>query len=192
MRRMILTSLVLIPVLAHAQAGTPTGPKPSTSSAMVQAELTQPTALAEVAAATTVPARIAAVNTASHAGVREFIQTQMTETPIDAALRKGGTLEYAFAGSEPVESTAPIVTRAVEVNLTQPELAEQPTVTKVAIHATVDAYGYPRNLSVAQSAGAAVDRKALEAISQYRFKPATVDNKPVDAAVTIAIKIQKP
>jgi TonB family protein len=159
---------------------------------MVQAELTQPTALAEVAAATTVPARIAAVNTASHTGVREFIQTQMTETPIDAALRNGGTLEYAFAGSEPVESTAPIVTRAVEVNLTQPELAEQPTVTKVAIHATVDAYGYPRNLSVAQSAGAAVDRKALEAISQYRFKPATVDNKPVDAAVTIAIKIQKP
>ncbi len=192
MRRMILTSLVLLPVLAHAQAGTPTGRKPSTSSATVEAELTQPKTLAAVAAAATVPARIAVVNAASHTGVREFVQTQMTENPIDAALRKGGTLEYAFAGSEPIESSAPIVTRAVEVDLTQPELAEQPAVTKVAIHATVDAYGYPRNLSVAQSAGAAVDRKALEAISQYRFKPATMDNKPVDAAVTIAIKIEKP
>jgi TonB family protein len=189
---MILTSLVLIPVLAHAQAGTSTGPKPSPSSATVQAELTQPKMLAEVAAATTVPARIAAVNTASPAGVREFVQTQMTETPIDAALRKGGTLEYAFAGSEPAVSTAPVVTRAVEVNLTQPELAEQPAVTKIAIRATVDEYGYPRNLSVAQSAGPAVDRKALEAIGQYRFKPAMVDNKPVDAAVTIAIRIEKP
>jgi TonB family protein len=189
---MILTSLVLLPVLAHAQAGTPTGPKPSTSSAMTQAELTQPKPLAEVAAATAVPARVAAVNTMNHTGVREFVQTQMTENPIDAALRKGGTLEYAFAGSGLLVSTAPIVTRAVEVDLTQPELAEQPAVTKVAIHATVDAYGYPRNLSVAQSAGAAVDRKALEAISQYRFKPATLDNKPVDAAVTISIKIEKP
>jgi TonB family protein len=189
---MILTSLVLIPVLAHAQAGTPTGPKPSSSSATVQAELTQPKSLAEVAMATAVPAGIAAVRPANHTGVHEFIQTQITETPIDAALRKGGALEYAFAGSEPVESTAPLVTRAVEIDLTQPELAEQPAVTKVAIHATVDSYGYPRNLSVAQSAGAAVDRKALEAISQYRFKPATMDNKPVDAAVTIAIKIEKP
>jgi TonB family protein len=189
---MILTSLVLIPVLAHAQAGAPTGPKPSPSSATVQAELTQPKPLAEVATAMPAPAAVATVTPAIYTGVREFIQTQMTETPIDAALRQGGTLEYAFAGSEPTESSVPIVTRAVEVDLTEPELAEQPRVTNVAIHATVDAYGYPRNLSVAQSAGAAVDRKALEAISQYRFKPATMDNRPIDAAVTIAIKIEKP
>jgi hypothetical protein len=32
----------------------------------------------------------------------------------------------------------------------------------------------------------------VAAVNQYRFTPATKDNKPVDAAVTIAIKIEKP
>ena len=40
MRRMILTSLVLLPVMAHAQAATSTEPQPSTSSASLHAELT--------------------------------------------------------------------------------------------------------------------------------------------------------
>jgi outer membrane biosynthesis protein TonB len=56
----------------------------------------------------------------------------------------------------------------------------------------VDAYGFPRNLSIVRSAGAVVDKKVLDAMSQYRFTPATLDNKPVDAAVTISIKIEKP
>ena len=34
-------------------------------------------------------------------------------------------------------------------------------------------------------------QKAIAAVSQYRFKPATVDNQPTWSAVSIAIKIQK-
>jgi hypothetical protein len=33
--------------------------------------------------------------------------------------------------------------------------------------------------------------KAIAAVSQYRFKPATLDNKPTWASVSITIKIQK-
>jgi TonB family protein len=111
---------------------------------------------------------------------------------VDAALRRGGTLEYAMMGSLPTESSAPRVTRAVEVDLSAQELAEQPAVSNIVVHATVDAYGFPRNLSIVRSAGAVVDKKVLDAVSQYRFTPATLDNKPVDAAVTISIKIEKP
>lgn len=193
MRRMILASLVLLPVAAHAQAGASTEPQTSQSSAALHAELTQPAVPAEMAMkAAASAASIAAVNTSTHAAVRELVQTRMAENFVDAALMKGGTLEYAMMGSVPSESSAPRVTRAVEVDLSAEELAEQPAVSRVVIHAIVDENGIPRNVAVTQSGGSVIDRKAVEAVSQYRFKPATLDNKPTWASVSISIKIEKP
>ena len=196
MRRMILTSLVLLPVLAHAQARTSTEPQPSPSSALLQAELTRPAGMAELAMAAATPAAasasISTINMSSHASIREFVQTRVTENLVDAALRQGGTMEYAMMGSLPTESSAPRVTRAVEVDLSAQELSQQPAVSNVVVHATVDSFGFPRNVTIVHSAGAVLDKKVLAAVGQYRFTPATLDNKPVDAAVTIAIKIEKP
>ncbi len=207
MRRMILTPLVLLPVLAYAQASTRTEPQPSPSSVNLPAEqaelpgdrstspgwkLTQPAEPAKDAMAA-VPARATTLNPASHATVREFVQTRMTDDFADAALRRGGTLEYVmYGGGTPTESSAPALTRAVEIDLSQQELAAQPPLANVVVRATVDAYGFPRNLAVAHSAGAVLDKKALAAVSQYRFKPATLDNRPIDASVLITISIQKP
>src|SRR5580704_5629563 len=98
MRRPILTTLVLLPVLAHAQAGTATGPQPSTSSANVQAELTQPAGLAELAAVAT-PAAAPAASIASagtamsgSAAIRESIQTRLAPGFTEAAFSGAGTL----------------------------------------------------------------------------------------------------
>jgi TonB family protein len=193
MRRMILASLVLLPVVANAQAGTSTEPQTSQSSATLQAELTQPAIPLKLAVKAVVPAAsIAAMNTSTHAAVREFVQTRMAESFVDAALMKGGTLEYAMMGSVPTETSAPRVTKAVEVELSAQELAEQPKVSHVVLHAIVDENGIPRDVAVTQSAGSVIDRKAVEAVSQYRFKPATLDNKPTWASISITIKIQKP
>lgn len=204
MRRMILTSLVLLPVLAYAQAGTSTEPKPSTSSANLRAELTgvpgdRSASLGWNLALPANPAPAAPAgstalnNAANHAAFRELVQTRMTDGFADAALRRGGTLEYImYGGGAPSETTTPSLTRAVEIDLSPQELAAQPASTNVVVRATVDIYGFPRNLAVAHSAGAVLDKKALAAVSQYRFKPATLDNRPVDAAVLITIKIQKP
>jgi TonB family protein len=193
---MILTSLVLLPVLAQAQASTATEPKPSTSSASLRAELTQPTGAAVHAMAGATPAAAPTAvptTTIAHAAFREIVHTQMTDDFADAALRQGGTLQYVmYGGGTPTEATVPVLTRAVEIDLSQPELAAEPAVTNVIVRATVDAYGFPRNLAVAQSAGASLDKKALATVSQFRFKPATLDNRPVDAGVLITIKIQKP
>jgi TonB family protein len=98
---------------------------------------------------------------------------------------------FAMMGDVPMQSSAPRLTRAVEVQLSDKELAAQPAETSVVVRATVDANGSPRNLTVAHSAGATLDKRALEAVSQYRFVPATRDNEPVEAPVTISIKIQK-
>jgi len=191
MRRMILTSLVLYPVMAHAAAVTPTEPQPSTS-AMVQAKPTQPVPGAELAmAAAGSSASVPTAITAHHALVHEIVQTRTTQSFMDAALVQGGTLEYAMMGSVPTETSEAKVTRAVEMQLSTQELAEQPAVTRVVLHAIVDENGVPRNVSVTQSAGSVIDQKAIAAVTKYRFKPATMDNRPTWASVSITIKIQK-
>ena len=190
MRRMILTSLVLLPVMAHASANTSTEPQPSTSSALT-AELAQHAAPAELAMAAAPAASIAALETSNHAAIREFVQTRMVDNFVDAALHQGGTLEYAMMGSVPAHSSSPQVTQAVELDLSEQELEEQPTVSRVVLHAIVDENGIPRNIQIAKSAGSLVDRKAIAAVNQYRFRPATLDNKPTWASVSITIKIQK-
>jgi TonB family protein len=196
MRRMILATLVLTPVLANAQASTSIERKPFNSSAVLQAELSRPAGLyAEVALAAAEtkpesPASMVSLNAASHAAVRESVQAKFSDDFVEAALRQGGTLEYSLSAT-PVESSAPTVTRAVEVQLSQQELADQPSVSTVVVHAIVDEQGVPRNVAVTKSAGKVVDQKAVAAVSQYRFKPATVDNQPTWTSVSIAIKLQK-
>jgi TonB family protein len=204
MRRVIFaTTLILLPGLANAQAGTATESKQYPTSAGFLAELNKPAGLAEVAMAaatleTAMPeAKTAAVAgsinseaVAGHAALREFVQTRVTDNFTEAALRQAGTLEFSMKAT-PVESSAPQVTRAVEVDLTPAEAAETPAITKVVVRAIVDENGIPRNVAIIQSAGHVVDSRAIAAVSQYRFKPATVDNQPTWATVSIAIKIQK-
>ncbi len=112
------------------------------------------------------------MNRTDHADVRQSVQTKMIDSFADDAMRKGGTLEYAMFGDVPAQTSNPQITRAVEIDMTQQELAAQPKVSNVVVRATVDQYGFPRNLTVAQSAGSVVDKRAVDAVRQYRFKPA--------------------
>ena len=141
MRRVIFaTTLILLPGLANAQAGTATESKQYPTSAGFLAELNKPAGLAEVAMAaatleTAMPeAKTAAVAgsinseaVAGHAALREFVQTRVTDNFTEAALRQAGTLEFSMKAT-PVESSAPLVTRAVEVDLTPAEAAETPAI----------------------------------------------------------------
>jgi outer membrane biosynthesis protein TonB len=198
MRRMILASLVLFPVLANAQAISSTERQPLNSSGVLQAELRKPAGMyAEVAlaAAETKPAEAAASmvsrEVASHAAVRESIQARFVgDDFVDAAMRDGGTLTYGMTAT-PQERSQPKLLQAVEVELSQQDLAKQPAVSNVVVHAVVDEFGFPRNVEVTKSAGAVIDQKAIAAVSQYRFRPATVGNQPTWASVSIAIKLQK-
>jgi len=148
-----------------------------------------------MAAASPTAAAAAAIslnNPASHAMYREFIQTRFTNVFTQTAMQQAGTMEHDMKGSAPTETSVPKLTRSVDLQLSQEELAQQPATTQVAVSTIVDQYGIPRNLTIAKSSSEVVNKKALAAISQFRFKPATVDNKPVEAEMLIAIKIEKP
>ena len=52
----------------------------------------------------------------------------------------------------------------------------------------VDAQGNPQNIRVARALGMGLDEKAIEAIRQYKFKPAMKDGKtPVPVMITIEV-----
>jgi hypothetical protein len=180
MRRIFVATLVLIPVLAHAQASNTTDSKPSQNSATLLAKATPPApfnapknaapaAKASAADAETVPANVV---------------IHQADSDDDAMLRTSA-VTYSFGGVN--QASAPQLVHVVETELAPAELA---TASDVAVHLTVDANGVPQNLKITKTTNPVIAQKTLAAVSQYRFKPATVNYLAVPEDVTLDIKIK--
>lgn len=102
---------------------------------------------------------------------------------------------HAGAGVSP-----PVVTYSVE-----PEFSDQARRKKLngttVISLVVDSQGVPRDVHVShsiasdsgpklRSAALSLDAKALEAVKQYRFRPATVKGKPVPFATDVGVEFR--
>jgi TonB family protein len=55
------------------------------------------------------------------------------------------------------------------------------------VSVVVDAQGSPQRVQVVRHLGMGLDEKAVAAVKQYRFKPATLDGKPVPVEVNIEV-----
>jgi TonB family protein len=60
----------------------------------------------------------------------------------------------------------------------------------VLINAVIGPDGRPRNLRVTRALGMGLDQKALEAVEKWRFKPSTLDGKPVAVLVTVEVNFR--
>jgi protein TonB len=73
-----------------------------------------------------------------------------------------------------------------------PEFSEEARKAKVAgnvvVDLIVDEQGRPTHIRVLQGIGMGLDEKALEAVRQYRFKPATEDGKPVRVELQVDVR----
>jgi len=54
----------------------------------------------------------------------------------------------------------------------------------------VEPDGTPDHIRIARPAGMGLDEKALEAVSQYRFAPATRDGQPVRVEMYVEVNFQ--
>lgn len=76
----------------------------------------------------------------------------------------------------------------------EPEFTEEARQAKVSgivtVHMTVDENGKPTNLSVRHGLGYGLDEKAIEAVNQYKFKPARKGDKPVAFEVNVEVNFQ--
>ena len=75
-----------------------------------------------------------------------------------------------------------------------PEFSEEARKAKfsgnVVVSLIVGADGKPRNVRVLRGVGMGLDEKAVEAVQQYKFKPALKDGKPVAVYVNIDVTFQ--
>ena len=60
----------------------------------------------------------------------------------------------------------------------------------VLVGITVPADGIPTDLHIVKSGGTSFDKSALNAVKQYRFRPATLHGKAVPVAINIEVNFQ--
>lgn len=58
---------------------------------------------------------------------------------------------------------------------------------KSVVGLTVNTNGIPQDICVLNEAGHGFDRKAVKTVAEYRFKPATLDGKPVPVRLAIDV-----
>ncbi len=84
---------------------------------------------------------------------------------------------------------APVLTYSVD-----PEFSEEARKAKfsgnVQVALVVDDQGRPKNIHVERGVGMGLDEKAVEAVRQYKFKPAMKDGKPVPVELYIEVNFQ--
>lgn len=61
---------------------------------------------------------------------------------------------------------------------------------EVSISVVVDAQGNPQNLRILRPLGMGLDEKAVEAVRQYRFKPALKNGKPIAVQIIVVVNFQ--
>jgi len=85
--------------------------------------------------------------------------------------------------------SAPVVLFAPE-----PEFSEEARKAKVAgnvlVYLQVDTSGHPINVRVLRGIGLGLDQKAMEAVRQYKFKPAMENGKPVVVEMNVEVNFQ--
>jgi TonB family protein len=150
MRRIIVATLALSPMLLHAQANSPA--KTQTSAANLRAELAAPTFTGSeadrISTSTTTPLRIS-----TGVNAPKLIYTVAVESDSD------------FAPMTQFERTA-------------------------VVAMTVDQSGKPTDLKIVQSVNPVMDRNVLNAVSQYRFTPGTLDDHPTAISVNLAVVLR--
>lgn len=122
-----------------------------------------------------------------HEQLRSEIQQQLAGNFNKVAYQVGGPVGgvYQVGGS---------VRPPVVINTPDPEYTEAARKAKlsgnVLVALVVDSNGQPQNVRVARGLGNELDEKAVEAVQQYRFKPATRNGEPVPVDLKVEVNFQ--
>ena len=86
------------------------------------------------------------------------------------------------------------VSAPIEVYRVEPEFSEEARKAKISgnvlVNLWVDKKGRVTHVSVLKGLGMGLDEKAIEAVKQFRFKPAMEDGKPVTVEMNIDVNFQ--
>ena len=86
--------------------------------------------------------------------------------------------------------TTPVLVHSVDVDREHILAADISEERVVRVAMTIDASGKPTDLKVIQSSDKFTDEAILNAASQYRYKPATLNGSAVPMAMTVNFRIE--
>jgi TonB family protein len=100
----------------------------------------------------------------------------------------------AGSNNSPVERIGGPVSAPVVIHQVQPQYTAEARAAKikgnVLVNLVVDTQGVPQNVRVIRGFDKELDQKAVDAVAQYRFKPAMRDSKPVAVELNIEVVFQ--
>ncbi len=85
--------------------------------------------------------------------------------------------------------SSPVLTHKVEPTYSE-EARKAKFMDIVLVSLVVDSHGMPQNVHVPRGVGMGLDQKAVEAVRQYRFKPALEKGKPVAVELNVLVSFQ--
>lgn len=121
-------------------------------------------------------------------------EEEANDTRYRAAAIRGHHSRQAQPAPKPAASVHRVgggVTAPVLVSKLEPEYTEEARIARyegtAVLYAEIGLDGVPRNLRIMRGVGLGLNGKAVEAVSQWRFKPGMKDGNPVVVAATIEI-----
>jgi TonB family protein len=119
----------------------------------------------------------------------------LPEPPKEAILITGDTAGQTNSiDGFPVYLVGGGVSAPVLVNTVEAEFSDEARQAKYGgiclLSVIVNSQGMPRNIQVVRKLGMGLDEKAIEAISQYRFKPALKDGVPVPVRLSVEVNFR--
>jgi TonB family protein len=152
MRKVIVATLALSPLLLHAQANSPAQPQPSSNTSFVQSQLTQSTELG------------------SATGADRTSTASLTDARVSTGIIR------------------PKLIYSVDVSTEGDLISSLPNFEREAlVEMVVDETGKPSDVKIVKSVGPAMDKNVLAAVSQFRYKPGTLDNQPTAVPVNLEL-----
>jgi TonB family protein len=135
--------------------------------------------------------------------VAAFAQTKSPAQPESTPVLQSANVQPALfaatngaaaAAATPVRVSTGVVAPVLvhQVNLTaNPAVPEGYVKNRtVGLSLVVDATGKPTNIKVVESAGTITDNEVVNAVSEYRYKPATLDGQAIPVDVNLNVTIQ--
>lgn len=66
-----------------------------------------------------------------------------------------------------------------------------PTDAQVQLSLTVDEKGQPQNIHIVKSFNPFVDASVMDSVSQFHFRPGTIDNQPVAVDLNLTVNVAR-
>ena len=86
--------------------------------------------------------------------------------------------------------TAPQIENSTTINITgDASLASYPNPAKAVLRLSLDQTGKPSNIQFVQSLSPTMNARVIEAVREFRWRPATLDNQTIPVDVDLIVQV---